>query len=236
MNDAEHVQAVISVTCGIIRGKMSKDISDKIEAFFNNYRPRKYAKGQILILNGDDTTYVYHLIDGRVKQYDVTYRGDEIILNVFKPPAFFPMSLAINKVPNPYIYEAETDIEIRQAPAGEVVTFLKENPDVLFDLLSRVYKGVDGLLGRMTHLMASSAKGRLMYELLIACRRFGTENDGSCSMTINEKELAARAGLSRETVSREMNKLIKDKLATLQAGTVTIPDLSAFEEKLGKVI
>ncbi len=237
LDDTQQVQSVIRVTYDIIIDTMSEDVSNKIEAFFENYRSRKYAKGQILILNGDDTTYVYHLIDGRVKQYDVTYRGDEIILNVFKPPAFFPMSLAINKVPNPYIYEAETDIEIRQAPADDVVRFIKENPDVLFDLLSRVYRGVDGLLGRLAHLMASSAKGRLMFELLIACQRFGSKNDdGSCSVALNEKDLGARAGLSRETVSREMNKLIKDKLATLKGGTVTIQDLNAFEEKLGKVI
>lgn len=76
-----------------------------------------------------------------------------------------------------------------------------------------------------------------MFELLLACKRFGTEKDnGSCSIKINEKELAARAGLSRETVSREMNKLIKDELVSLQAGAVTIHNLIAFEEKLGKVI
>lgn len=216
---------------------MSADVSGKIENFFNQYRLKKYPKGQILILNGDEADYVYYLISGRVKQYDVTYRGDEVILNVFKPPAFFPMSLAINKGENPYIYEVDVDVEIRQAPAAETVEFIKSNPDVLFDLLSRVYRGVDGLLGRLSHLMASSAKGRLMYELLVESRRFGKEEaDGSIHMEINEKGLGARAGLSRETVSREMSKLVKEKLASLKAGKVVIYDVKAFEEKLGKVI
>lgn len=141
---------------------MSVVVSNKIEDFFARYRLRQYAKGQILILNGDEPEYVYHLLKGNVKVYDVTYRGDEIILNVFKPPAFFPMSLAINRGENPYIYEAETDIELRQAPAKDVVEFIKENPDVMYDLLSRVYRGTDGLLGRMAQLMASSAKSRLI--------------------------------------------------------------------------
>jgi CRP/FNR family transcriptional regulator len=217
--------------------QMDSTVSQKIETFFDAYRLRKYPKGQILILNGDNTDYVYHLVEGRVKQYDVSYRGDEIILNVFKPPAFFPMSLAINKTPNPYIFEAETDVEIRQAPADEVVEFVRSNPDVLFDLLSRVYRGTDGLLGRIAHLMSSSAKGRLMYELLVECRRFGEiAKDGSCSVQVNEKELGARAGLSRETVSREINKLAKEKLVTMQAGKITIGNVDVFESKLGKVI
>lgn len=100
--------------------------SNQDRIVFSKYRLRKYAKGQVLILNGEDTDYIYNLVSGKVKEYDVSYRGDEIILNVFKPPAFFPMSLAINKVTNPYIYEAETDIEIRQAPADEVVVLSKK--------------------------------------------------------------------------------------------------------------
>ena len=212
-------------------------VSEQVEDFFSKFKIRKYSKGQILIFNGDQTEFVFNLVEGRVKQYDVTYRGDEIILNVFKPPAFFPMSLAINKTPNVYTYEAETDIEIRQAPASEVVDFLKQNPDVLFDLLSRVYRGTDGLLSRMAHLMASSAKGRLMFELLISCRRFGEKiDDKSYSLTMNETEIGARAGLSRETVSREMRKLEKEGLVVFKSGKLTIADSKGFEEKVGKVI
>ncbi|HSX32616.1 MAG TPA: Crp/Fnr family transcriptional regulator, partial [Candidatus Saccharimonadales bacterium] len=148
--------------------------------------------------------------------------------------AFFPMSLAINQTPNPYVYEAETDTELHQVPASEAVAFLKNNPDVLFDLLSRLYKGVDGMLGRIVHLMAGSAKSRLLYELLIESRRFGSRQpDGSCRLAIKEAELAARAGLSRETVSREIQKLVADDLITISRSGILVRDIGALEKKLG---
>lgn len=212
---------------------METSVTNTIEKFFSQYRVRKYPRGQILIFNGDDTDVIYNLVSGRVKQYDVTYRGDEVILNVFKPPAFFPMSMAINKAPNPYIYEAETDIEVRQAPVNATLAFLKSNPDVVFDLLSRVYRGLDGILVRMVYLMASSAKGRLTFELLMTCRRFGEKNeDGSYTIAMNETDLAARAGLSRETVSREMKKLEKDDLVSIESGKIIVKDFAKLEEKL----
>lgn len=214
---------------------MVEDVTQKIESFFNSYRLRKYAKGQVLILNGEDTNYIYYLVSGKVKQYDVSYRGDEVILNVFKPPAFFPMSIAINKAPNPYIYEAESDIEIRQAPADEVVAFIKANPDVMFDLLSRLYRGVDGMLGRMAQLMANSAKSRLMYELALEANRFGEKKHDTYVLAINEKELGARSGLSRETVSREMHKLIAEKLVEFKGKQLVINNLPALEKKLSQV-
>lgn len=216
---------------------MAVETGEKIQNFFSQYRLRKYSKGQILIMNGDEAQFVYHLEKGNVKQYDVTYRGDEIILNIFKPPAFFPMSLVINKGKNSYIYEADTDIEVRQAPAEDVLEFVKSNPDIIFDLLSRVYRGVDGLLGRLAYLMASSAKSRLIYELVIEAKRFGTmDNKGGCLLEISEKDLGSRAGLSRETVSREMAKLKKDELIQLSNQGMQIKNLAALEQKLGQEV
>lgn len=216
---------------------MTENVTSKIEVFFSKYRLKQYAKGQILILNGDEPDSVYHLVRGNVKQYDVTYRGDEVILNIYKPPAFFPMSLAINKGVNPYIYEAETELELRQAPASEVIEFLKTNPDVMFDLLSRVYRGLDGLLGRMARLMASSAQDRLVYELVVEARRFSViQEDNSCMLGINEKDLGARAGLSRETISREIHKLKDQDLISMSGKGILIKDITTLEEKLGQAI
>lgn len=215
---------------------MGTDVTRTIDDFFASYRLRKYAKGHVLLLNGDDAVDIYYLVSGRVKQYDITHKGDEIIVNTFKPPAFFPMSLAINRTPNPYIYEAETNLELRQAPATDVVAFLKEHPDVTFDLLSRVYRGLDGLLSRTAYLMASSAKRRLMFELLVAGRRYGKATKNRVELIMNETELASRAGLTRETVSREMKKLTSDGLVAMASGVITIPDVDAYEAKLEKVV
>jgi CRP-like cAMP-binding protein len=213
---------------------MTEEAAQKIETFFGQYRLRRYTKGQVLILNGDGTDYIYHLVKGRVKVYDVTYRGDEIILNIFKPPAFFPMSMAINKTHNPYVYEAETDIAIHQVPADEAVVFVRSNPDVLYDLLSRVYRGIDGLLGRMAHFIGGSAKSRVLYELLVECRRFGQrQSDGSSMVELKEADLAARAGLTRETISREMRKLERQGEVQVTRKGILVRNIEAIENKLG---
>ena len=212
---------------------MDKIVANKIERFFSQYTLRKFPKGHILIFNGDPVEYIFYIESGVVKQYDISQKGDEIMLNIFKPPAFFPMSHAINGGESPYTYEAKTELQLRQAPSKEAVQFLKENPDVLFDLLSRVYKGTDGLLARVTHLMASSARERLLFELLIESRRFGKQiPDGGYQLKISEKELAARAGLSRETVSREIHKLRKEELVKTSKHQIIIPDLLAIVDTL----
>ncbi len=216
---------------------METTISAQLSEFFAKYPVRQYDKGQIIVFANDDPQYIFYLKKGLIRQYDLSYRGDEIVINVFKPGTFFPMSWAVNNTPNEYFYQASEDCEVSIARPEEVISFVKENPDILFDLLSRVYAGTDGILRRMVHLMGGSAKGRLMYEILVQCRRFGDiKPDASCVVVISENELASRAGLSRETVSREMRKLINDSLLAVSRGKITVHNLDEFESKLGATV
>jgi CRP-like cAMP-binding protein len=123
------------------------------------------------------------------------------------------------------------------APSDEVLDYLHSNSDVTLDLLGRVYIGIDGLLGRMAALMSGSAKKRLIYELVIEASRLGVkQTDGSCLVTLREKDLGARAGLSRETVSREMHKLKIGKLISIKGKGIIITNLKLLKRELEQSI
>src|SRR3989344_1915115 len=212
---------------------MASEIAQKIEAFFNRYPKKSFGKREILVFAKEDPACIFQLIKGEVREYDISHHGNEVILNVFKPPAFFPMSWAINKTPNQYFFETIGAVQIRMVPPEDAVNFIENNSDVMFDLLSRLYRGTDGLLGRMAHLMGGSARSRLIYELLIENARFGeARTNGSYFIPINESQLAAYTGLSRETVNREIHKLMESRLVTANRHGVIIKDLAKFEDEL----
>src|SRR5690606_4775066 len=151
------------------------------------YSIKYAAKGSVIVHAGDDPKGVMYLIKGHVQQYDIAGNGEQIIVNIYKPSAFFPMSWAINKTPNQYFFEATSDLEYYLAPAEDAVHFLRNNPDVTFDLLARVYSGTDGLLRRMAHLMGGNARSRLLFELKVQTQRFGKpRGDGSILLNLNE--------------------------------------------------
>lgn len=213
---------------------MDTQLSKKIEKFFAKYRLRHYDKNQILIYAGDDPPGVFHLISGQVRQYDITNHGKEVVVNAFKPPAFFPMAWAINRTPNRYFFETSGFTELRMAPAEDVVAFLKANNDVTYNLLSRLYSGTDGMQRRMAHLMGGGAHSRILFELLVECKRFGKkQNDGSYVLVMHEDELARRSGLSRETVNRELGKLKARKLLEVDHRQLIVKDLGSLEQELG---
>ncbi len=212
---------------------MTSAVSSKIDQFFRTYPQRTYPKGQILVFAGEEPEHIFYVTKGRVRQYDVSYRGEEVIVNVFKPPAFFPMSWAINKTPNKYFFKTEIDTELHIVPATAAVKFVKDNPDVMYDLLARLYQGTDGLLGRLVQLMSGSAQTRLLYELVIECHRLGLKvKTSTYQLPLKEGDLAARTGLSRETVSRELHKAKDLNLVEVNSQAIIVTDLPAIEQKL----
>ena len=206
-----------------------------ISKFYDQYPLKRYNKGHIFILPGEAVDVAYYLVEGKVKVYDVSYRGDEILITNRIPPAIFPISFVINTAPTRYIYEAKTDTVTRQAPASDVREFLNSNPAIVLDLLSKSFVELDSAIERLVHHIASSAKNRLIYAILTECREFGIENeDGTYRIDVNEKELASRAGLSRETVSREARTLKRLKLLEIHHHYMVVRHLDQLEHFIAK--
>lgn len=211
---------------------MNKEILDKLNEHFGSSKTELYPKGKILTLANHEPQGVSFLLEGIIEQYDVTPDGNKITVNVFKPPAFFPMSWAINKTPNTYFFAALTEVKLKRADADKTVEFLRANPDVLFNLLSRVYKGTDALLKRLVVTARNVAVNRLAFELLIESYRFGArQDDNKCFVKIKQTDLAARSGLARETVSRELHKLETDGLISLKNRGIVV-DTELLEKRM----
>lgn len=147
------------------------------------------------------------------------------------------MSWALNHTPNKYFYKTETETELHIVPVDDARLLLEKNPDITLDLLSRIYRGMEGIYGRLVHLMAGTAGSRLIYELIIECRRFGkSQPNDSIALSVTEIDLAARSGLSRETVSREISKLKDKGWLHLDGKHIIITDIEKLEKSLGSEV
>ncbi|CAN5134565.1 Crp/Fnr family transcriptional regulator [soil metagenome] len=213
---------------------MNDKVKNKIDSFFTQFKKQVYKKGEILIRADENPSGIFYLKEGIVKEYAISKKGEELVVNIFKPGSFFPMSWGINETSNRYFFEAVDQVTIWKTPKQEAVAFLKQEPDVMYDLLIRLYRGTDGVLTRLVYLMSGSAYTRLITEILISGKRFGVTDkvSGKITCTITETELAAHAGLTRETVSREMKSLKDKRLVTLNRSSLEIPDISKLEEEL----
>ncbi len=204
----------------------------KITQYMSRFEERSYKKGQVLIFGNEPMSSVYYLAEGQVRQYDISYRGDEVVVNVLCAPCLFPLSAMIKATPNRYFFEACGAVSIYRAPVLLVKSFLKSNPDVVWHLLDQASVGADNMFDRLAHIMGGSAHSRVLYELLTQSRLIGQKRKTLWHLAINETEIAARCGLSRETVSREMHKLKEAGLLDITRKGIVLRSPELLAEKL----
>jgi CRP-like cAMP-binding protein len=204
----------------------------KLEIFFQRYRLETYKKGHVLLLATERPDYAYYLLKGRVKQYDITRQGKEIIVHIIKPDTSFLILPNLTELPNSFYFSAATDITACRAPVKDALRFVTSNPDIMKDILVQTYLGFDKTLQRTAHFMSGNTKGRIIYEILADIRERGEIRPIHLHiLTISETELAARTGLTRETVSREISQLKKSGVLAPMP-KIVIPDILLLEQAL----
>ena len=204
---------------------------------FSRHPLRRFNKGQMLIFANEEPKQIIYLLKGIIRKYEISYKGDEITVELFKSPNILPLSWLLHQTPNRYYYDAATDVQLRFIPPDVALKFIKSSKKILYNLLGSLHRDKDIMLGRMLQLMAGTAKSRLLYELCIECQRFGDKiTDTSCEIQINESDLAAQTGLSRETVSREMRKLANMGLVEIKRNCIFINDFNSLYQKLDKIM
>ncbi len=210
------------------------NIQKILERFFSKYKFRRFKRRDLLIKPETETVGLFYLKEGAVRQYSISINGEEMTLNIFKKGAMFPIGFIINNSTNTHYYEALSDSEVYIAPSKAAYVFLKENHEVLFDLVSRIYRGLEGYFQKMEYLMIGSAKKRLITELIIYAKRFGTQNENNTliNLKLTEKDLGSQTGLARETVSRELQKLKTKRLVIFNKNILRIESLQRLEEEL----
>lgn len=207
---------------------MNNEIVEKLDKYFENQKVYFVKKRTTLVSLADEPTNVYYLKDGFVKLSTVLANGNELIINIFKHGSFFPMFWALGDVPNNYAIETMTDARLYKVSKAVLINYLQENPDISFDLLRRIMRGVDGLLASYNHLLVGESSVRVASALLIAAKRFGDEmSDGTViiRLKLTHQDVANLSGMSRETASVAIGNLAKRGVLKQEKGLFVIKSM-----------
>lgn len=186
---------------------MQPKIQKLLLSFFGKFKQKTFVKGEIVVKPANEK--VFFLTHGIVKMSGLFKEGGSLTLNIYKPHTLFPMSPLLNNKKDRYTYTALTKVQGHFAPKNKFRQFLKKNPGVIFDLLKRIYLGLDGFFTRLESLLSNDAYLRLLTHLVIHTKRFGEVHHKQTIFDwhITHHQLASQTGLARETVTREIKKL-----------------------------
>jgi CRP-like cAMP-binding protein len=206
----------------------------KINTFFSQQKIQTYKKGDMIFLPGDPVTDVYFVHAGFIRMYCELGDGKELTLNIFKPGSYFPMFLVLESAPNAYYFQAMTATKLSKVPKDDVVRFLKNEPDVLFEFTRRLTIGLNGLLTNIQYTLFGPVHTRIVSAILFLAKRFGEKlPDGGVriSLPLTHQDIANVVGIARETASIEIEKLVGKDLILDTKKQITIRNVALLEKE-----
>lgn len=179
-------------------------------------RLRSFRKGQMICFQGDQLNDVYMVKTGVVKIYNLTRLGDEQTISLFDQNCFFPLSWLVRQPDNRivYNYEALTDVECYTMSVDKLHDFLVTCPNTMSRLLDVMGRAYINHSARIINLQRTSIKERLDFVLYYLANRLGHKTTGVVCLPVKltHSDIASLAGVTRESISRQLGVAKKDKL------------------------
>lgn len=198
---------------------------------------RTVRKRQILLYRGEATDRIYVVRKGIVRAYTLLNNGSEVIIALFGPGDYFPVSFDRSKAPvSLFFYETMDECSVETLTISEFRSH-KDNLDSDDEDNARRYLGS---LLQINALVQMTSLERLSHMLRYLALRFGTPLVGNMyiriKLKLTQQDLANLCNMSRETINIELSKLKKKKIVTEKAKlySVNMSELNKFiDDEIG---
>lgn len=173
-----------------------------------------YKKGQTLFYENDLCDFICFLISGEIEISSYLIDGEKVIYNHLFAGDSFGGNLLFSS--SPYFkgdVKAKADSSIILLHKNDFIDFLQENKKLFFSYLKEENDFAKSLNSQIKLLSMNSAKDRLLFYL---------ENNNRKIKVKNITDLSEKLGLTRETTSRLISKLVKEKVLIYSNRTISI--------------
>jgi len=177
-------------------------------ALLSARRPISLRKGQTLFQRGDPVDAFFVVLSGWIKLSRWGANGEEIIVQVVRSGETFAEAAMFLKRTYPVNAEAATDAAVARIDANAVRTQIAADPDFAFAVLGSMSLRLRGLIDEIEHLKGRRAVARVGGFLLELCKMQADRNV-TLELPFEKSLIAARLGISPESLSRALSKLRK---------------------------
>ena len=180
---------------------------------------RTFAKGAIIVAEGDESDSIYLLLLGHAKVYTVDDRGKEIPLKQLGPGEYFG-EVALDGGPRSASVKALESCRCAVVRRAELRKFMTDYPDFALHVVRKLAHRVRNLSGSMQDLAFVDVYGRVARLLL----ELAEPRDGRLVIAAkpSDEGIAARVGATRGMVSGILADLVESGYLATEDGQLVL--------------
>jgi len=197
---------------------------EELERLGRLLRPRRYTRGEVIFLEGDEGTALCLIAEGRIRIQLTGSDGREVVINVYGSGEIFGEMALLDGEPRSADAIAQDPSRVFWLQRDDFAAFLDSHPRAAMTMLASLSRRLRHTTRVVQDATFRDVPARLARVLLDLAARNGQALPQGIRIEsrLTQGELAAMVGASRETVNRALRGFEQRGLIGWEASRITI--------------
>lgn len=197
---------------------------------------RRFAKDEMVFHAGSPSDDVYILLDGRVKVFELSKEGKEVILWFCFPGELFGLSEILRRGAREVNAQACSHVDVLSIKCNDFEKYIQQHPHLALQVIELLSYRLRELSDVLLNLASDDVTSRVIKLITRLSARYGKPlGDGvHLDIALTHQEMADMIGTSRQTVTTVLGMLRKKGILRMEQRTIYIQDTQWIENAVGK--
>ena len=190
--------------------------SEALGLLLDSARERAFAKGELMLQEGDPCPGLFVIRSGSVKLYRTSLAGDEQIMRVASAGGCFECAPLFDKGPNPISAQALETCNTVFIPATGFEDLISNNPEVALQLVPILAMRLRDFLNTIEDFSFKPVPIRIAKLLLQLGGRQDKTRQGLLPTPLTQHHLACIVGCSRQVLNGYLQELVREGIIKME--------------------
>ncbi len=201
-----------------------------INILSENRTIKKIRKKDFVFMEGDLTKFLYFIVSGKVKTYKTNEWGKEYITEIHGEGDFFGHLALLDESKYKESAVAIENAEIALVPQEDFFQLLYSNNDVSLKFIKFITNDLVQAEEKLIKLAYDSARKRVAEALIFIFKKYQIEDAEESTFPAHRENISAIAGISPESVSRNLTDFKEEGLIETNNGIIRILNLKKLTD------
>jgi len=198
---------------------------------------KKFPKDYTIVRHNDIGDSMYIILKGKVKVSLFSENGREVILDIIEKGGLFGEMAIIDEMPRSANVITMEETETIMLKRNDFMGLLREYPNIsiniLKELVSRLRKA-DDVINSLSIYDVLGRISRFITKIFIA-NDIPLVSGATVEFNFTHKDIAARIGTTRESVTRALNKMLEKNILNIEGKKITVYNAEKLMEYFQKI-
>ena len=204
------------------------------QSIFAKGKKQRYQKKDIIISPTTISEEMYRIEEGFVYGYTRSNKNKKRIQNILKPGEIFPILQPPTGQPGRFYVEALTNVSLLSLPKEGFLKNIYANKKLIEEYINALTGYLNRYTERVENLELETLPKKVAGKLLYFGSHFGEEQGTKVfiELPLTQEFIAESINVSRENISRELSKLVQEKIIEFEGKNLVILNAKKLAKKI----